>query len=77
VVGNDEGFQGDAMNDEVAAGLAEGIAELVRLVPAPTAPLGYGVDLHCTTDIRDDLAEVDPFSIRSTGTTSRACSIAA
>jgi hypothetical protein len=50
------------MNDEVAAGLAEGLAELVRLVPAPIAPLGYGVDLHCTTDIRDDHAEADPFS---------------
>jgi hypothetical protein len=34
------------------------IATLVREVTQPV-PVGYGVDLHCTSDLRDDLAEVE------------------
>jgi hypothetical protein len=34
------------------------LATLSRIVPAPVAPLGYGVDLSCVTDIAATLAEV-------------------
>jgi hypothetical protein len=37
------------------------IATLSREVKQPTAT-GYGVDLHCASDLREDLAEVDPNS---------------
>jgi hypothetical protein len=37
------------------------IATLVREVTQPV-PGGYGADLHCSSDLRDDLAEVDPNS---------------
>lgn len=54
------------MNDLVAQGLAEGLAAETQLVETPIAS-GYGVDLHCTTDIREDLAEVDPDSDEAIG----------
>ena len=42
------------------------IATLSREVAAPTA-VGYGVDLRCTTDLHDDLAETDPNSPEGIG----------
>lgn len=41
------------------------LAELVRIVPEPVAPFGYGRDLSCTTELDPALAEVDPFSPRA------------
>lgn len=37
------------------------IATLEREVKQPT-PVGYGVDLSCTTDLHEDMREVDPNS---------------
>lgn len=42
--------------------IAAQIAELVRLVPTPAAPFGYGRDLSCREDITPTHDEVDPFS---------------
>ena len=50
------------MSQIVLDSIAADIAELTRVVPVPTAPLGYGVDLSCVDDLTEDLAEVDPFS---------------
>lgn len=36
------------------------LATLTRIVPAPVAPLGYGVDLACVADMLPTLAEVSP-----------------
>lgn len=46
------------VHDTIAAELAL----LERLEPTPLAPFGYGQDLDCTTDISEDLLEVDPSS---------------
>jgi hypothetical protein len=35
-----------------------GLAQLVRLVPVPTGPLGYGSDLWCELDFRPNLDEL-------------------
>lgn len=40
-------------------------AELVRIVPQPVAPLGYGRDLSCITDVTDNMDEVDPFTMHA------------
>lgn len=53
------------MSQLVLDAIAEEIASLVRLVPTPTAPLGYGRDLSCTRDLTETLDEVDPFSIQA------------
>jgi hypothetical protein len=45
--------------------ISEQLAELVRIVPEPVAPFGYGRDLSCTTELDPALAEVDPFSPRA------------
>lgn len=50
------------MNALVQASLIEQIATLERVVDAPVAPLGYGTDLSCVTDLAEDLAEVDATS---------------
>lgn len=50
------------MNSTVLAAIEADLAELERVVAPPTAPLGYGIDLSCTTDLTEDLAEVDPNS---------------
>lgn len=42
--------------------IAAEIALLEREVPTPLAPFGYGQDLDCTTDLTEDLLEVDPSS---------------
>jgi hypothetical protein len=46
------------VHDTIAAELAL----LERIEPTPLAPFGYGQDLDCTTDIDQDLLEVDPSS---------------
>lgn len=40
-----------------------------RMVPTPIpgAPVGYGTDLSCLTDVTDDFAEVDPDSRQAVG----------
>jgi hypothetical protein len=57
------------MSDEtlVLDTIAEGLAELEALVPAPVGELGYGVDLSCTTDVTPDFDEVDPNSYQGIG----------
>jgi len=45
--------------------IAEGLAELSTLERFPLPPLGYGVDLACTTDLDPAMAEVDPMSQRA------------
>jgi phage baseplate assembly protein W len=50
------------MNPLIQASIAEQIATLQQVVDAPIAPLGYGTDLSCITDLAEDLAEVDPTS---------------
>lgn len=44
--------------------IAAQIAELEQLVPTPTEPHGFGVDLSCVEDITATHDEVDPFSVR-------------
>lgn len=59
--GHGRGIPGVAMtivHDTIAAELAL----LARLEPTPIAPFGYGQDLDCTTDIDENLLEVDPSS---------------
>ena len=46
------------MNSTVEEAIAEGLAELDRVVVAPAPPHGYGSDLRCTSDLRPDMAEV-------------------
>ena len=48
------------MNAIVSAALARELATLTRVASAAAGALGYGVDLHCVSDVRADLAEVDP-----------------
>lgn len=47
------------MNSTVEDAIAEGLAELERVIDAPSPPHGYGADLRCTSDLRPDMAEVD------------------
>jgi hypothetical protein len=47
--------------------IASMTAELAQEVELPVEPFGYGVDLSCTTDLTEDLAEVDPFSNEAIG----------
>lgn len=51
------------VHDTIAAELAT----LTRQQPTPVAPYGYGTDLRCVDDVREDLAEVDPFSTLAIG----------
>lgn len=51
------------MSDDVLRdALAAGLATLSRVVAVPVAPLGYGRDLSCASDITATLEEVDPNS---------------
>lgn len=43
------------------------IATLAPVVPTPTAPFAYGVDVSCTTTIADDWGEVDATSTLAIG----------
>lgn len=42
--------------------IAAETATLVRLVPTPVEPFGYGRDLSCVSDLTETMDEVDPFS---------------
>lgn len=42
--------------------IAAGLAELTRLVDAPIAPLYYGSDLSCVSDLTFTVSELDPAS---------------
>jgi hypothetical protein len=55
------------VNETVGTSIDTQIAELVRLVPQPREPLGYGSDLSCVSDLTVDLDEVDPFSMQAIG----------
>lgn len=55
------------MNTTYEEVIAAEQAKLVRVVATPTGDLGYGTDLHCTTDVAEDLAEVDPLSPTAIG----------
>jgi hypothetical protein len=50
------------MNALVQTSIAEQLATLAPVVDTPVAPLGYGVDLSCVTDLAEDLPEVDCMS---------------
>lgn len=50
------------MSAIVLEAIAAELATLVRLVPTPEAPYGYGRDLSCVDDITETLEEVDPDS---------------
>lgn len=50
------------MSQIVFDSIAADLAELTRIVPVPTPPLGYGNDLSCVEDVTEALDEVDPFS---------------
>jgi hypothetical protein len=52
-----------AMSDFVALELAA----LSRIVPAPTGPLGYGVDMACVTDLSVRLTETSQASVTGIG----------
>lgn len=50
-------------NSIIDAAIAADLATLTeRVADVPAAPLGYGRDLACVTDITADCAEVDPMS---------------
>lgn len=55
--------------DEAFATELAVLATEPRMVPTPVpgAPLGYGTDLSCVTDVTADFAEVDPTSVRAIG----------
>lgn len=42
----------------VTAAIAASLAGLARLVPVPTGPLGYGVDLWCEDDLKPNADEL-------------------
>ena len=50
------------MNETLQTAIDEGLAALARVTATPVAPLGYGADVSCTTDVDPTLALVDPFS---------------
>lgn len=54
-------------NSTVDEAFAAELAELARLVPQPASTLGYGSDLSCVTDVTEDMAELDPFSVQGIG----------
>lgn len=43
--------------------IAAELALLARVVDVPAAPLGYGTDISCTSDLSARMDEVDPFSV--------------
>lgn len=55
------------MSQIVLDAIAADLAELTRIVPVPTGPLGYGRDLSCVDDVTEALDEVDPFSPAAIG----------
>lgn len=55
------------MTDVVRNAIAEELAALERVTSTPTAPFGFGTDLRNDGDLREDMAEVDPFSAVALG----------
>lgn len=47
------------MSAIVKSAIAEELATLKRIVDPPSPPLGYGSDLWCEDDLREDMPEVD------------------
>jgi hypothetical protein len=47
--------------------IAAELAKLVKIVPTPVVPFGYGTDLSCVSDVTETMDEVDPFSVRGIG----------
>jgi hypothetical protein len=50
-------------SDAVRSVIAAELALFTRLVDVPVAPLGYGTDISCTSDLSARMDEVDPFSV--------------
>jgi hypothetical protein len=50
------------MNSTFADALAAELATMTRVTEPASAPLGYGGDLSCTSDVTEDFAELDPES---------------
>lgn len=46
------------MNATVQAAIDAGLLELTPVVRTPTAPLGYGSDLSCDSDLTEDMREL-------------------
>lgn len=53
------------MTDTVRDAIAEALAEVERVVDAPVEPYGYGTDISCTTDLTEEMTEIDGFSPRA------------
>lgn len=53
------------MNGIFQRAIATQIATLTRIADPATEPLGYGTDLDCAADCRDDFSEIDPQSPRA------------
>lgn len=53
-------MSGNAIIDVAIAAELATLTE--RTADVPAAPLGYGTDLSCVTELADDAAEVDPMS---------------
>jgi hypothetical protein len=47
-------------NPTYTASVAADLATLTREADPPSGELGYGIDLHCVTDVTPDFAETDP-----------------
>lgn len=50
------------MSTIVKDAIAEELTALERVVDLPSEPYGYGSDLRCDSDLREDMAEVDGMS---------------
>jgi hypothetical protein len=55
------------MPSSVLTDVATMITELARLVPAPVAPLAYGTEIACGTELDANMGEVDPNSVEAIG----------
>lgn len=51
------------MSPIVEAAIAEELAKIERVVATPEPPYGYGSDLSCDSDLREDMGEVDGLSL--------------
>jgi hypothetical protein len=55
------------MSAIVKAAVAASIALVARERDAPVAPFGYGRDMSCTSDLAEDMGDVDPISVTALG----------